>query len=400
MTQNFSFDTPIDRTGTYCTQWDYVQDRFGKPGLLPFTISDMDFAVAEPVIQALQQRLEHPVLGYSRWNHDDFKQAICHWYQTRFDCEIDTESLVYGPSVIYIVSKLIEQWTVQGQGVVFHTPAYDAFDKMIEGQGRKCIRSPLIKENHRFEINWQDLKSKLSDVNNTVLLLCSPHNPTGRVWSESELQKIADLCDEHGVRVISDEIHMDVSFTPHTPYIGFGQTSDWALVTSASKSFNIPALNGAYALIPNREEREQYLHRLKEVDGLSSPSILGVLAMMAAYKEGNSWLNALNEYVLSNHEYVKATIEQAFPDICYTVPDSTYLAWLDLSPLNLDMAQLNQALIEQFDVAIMSGEVYGESGKGYLRLNLGCPRSKVEVGITALLNAIRLQYSDVRFGER
>lgn len=391
MTQNFDFDTPIDRTGTYCTQWDYVQDRFGKAGLLPFTISDMDFAAPEPVMNVLKQRLEHPVLGYSRWNHEDFKSAIRYWYQTRFDCEIDTQQVVYGPSVIYIVSKLIEQWSQPGQGVVFHTPAYDAFDKMIEGQGRACVRSPLIKQQGRFEIDWQDLETKLADHNNTVLLLCSPHNPTGRVWSQSELEKMAELCNQHQVKVISDEIHMDVSFKRHIPYVGFGRSQDWAVVTSASKSFNIPALNGAYALIADSATRERYLHKLKEVDGLSSPSIMGVLGTMAAYRHGEPWLKALNEYVLANHQYVKEALEGAFPEVSYLVPDATYLAWIDLSVLNLDMTLLNQALIEQFNVAIMSGDVYGDSGKGYLRLNLGCPRSKVEQGVSALIQAIKLQ---------
>lgn len=149
--------------------------------------------------------------------------------------------MVYGPSVIYIVSKLIEQWSQLGQGVVFHTPAYDAFDKMIEGQGRACVRSPLIKQQGRFEIDWQDLETKLADQNNTVLLLCSPHNPTGRVWSQSELEKMAELCNQHQVKVISDEIHMDVCFKCYVPYVGFGCSQDWAVVTSASKSFNIPA---------------------------------------------------------------------------------------------------------------------------------------------------------------
>ncbi|AYO23717.1 pyridoxal phosphate-dependent aminotransferase [Vibrio owensii] len=391
MTQNFDFDKPIDRTGTYCTQWDYVQDRFGKAGLLPFTISDMDFAAPEPVMNVLKQRLEHPVLGYSRWNHEDFKSAIRYWYQTRFDCKIDTQQVVYGPSVIYIVSKLIEQWSQPGQGVVFHTPAYDAFDKMIEGQGRACVRSPLIKQQGRFEIDWQDLETKLADQNNTVLLLCSPHNPTGRVWNQSELEKMAELCNQHQVKVISDEIHMDVSFKRHIPYVGFGRSQDWAVVTSASKSFNIPALNGAYALIADSATRERYLHKLKEVDGLSSPSIMGVLGTMAAYRHGEHWLKALNEYVLANHQYVKEALESAFPEVSYLVPDATYLAWIDLSVLNLDMALLNQALIEQFNVAIMSGDVYGESGKGYLRLNLGCPRSKVEQGVSALIQAIKLQ---------
>ncbi|ELV8766396.1 MalY/PatB family protein [Vibrio vulnificus] len=395
MNQNVDFDTPIDRTGTYCTQWDYVQDRFGKSGLLPFTISDMDFAAPDVVLKALKQRLEHPVLGYSRWNHDDFKSAISHWYQTRFDCSIDQEQLVYGPSVIYIISKLIELWTTPGQGVVFHTPAYDAFDNMIEGQARQCVRTPLIKQRNRFEIDWQDLESKLADANNRVLLLCSPHNPTGRVWSQEELQRIADLCDKHDVKVISDEIHMDVSFQCHTPYVGVGR-QPWAVVTSASKSFNIPALNGAYALISEQSTREQYLHKLKAVDGLSSPSILGVLATMAAYREGEVWLDALKDYVRANHQFVRDSLEQAFPEVHYVIPEATYLAWIDLSPLNLDMVKLNRELIDHFNVAIMSGDVYGEVGKGYLRLNLGCPRSKVELGVKALIGAIKLlRESDV-----
>ncbi|HAT8541899.1 pyridoxal phosphate-dependent aminotransferase [Vibrio vulnificus] len=395
MNQNVDFDTPIDRTGTYCTQWDYVQDRFGKSGLLPFTISDMDFSAPDVVLKALKQRLEHPVLGYSRWNHDDFKSAISYWYQTRFDCSIDQEQLVYGPSVIYIISKLIEQWTTPGQGVVFHTPAYDAFDHMIEGQARQCVRSPLIKQQDRFEIDWQDLESKLADANNTVLLLCSPHNPTGRVWSQQELQRMADLCDKHDVKVISDEIHMDVCFQCHTPYVGFGR-QPWAVVTSASKSFNIPALNGAYALISEQSTREQYLHKLKAVDGLSSPSILGVLATMSAYREGEAWLDALKDYVRANHQFVQDSLEKAFPEVHYVIPEATYLAWIDLSPLNLDMVQLNRELIDHFNVAIMSGDVYGEVGKGYLRLNLGCPRSKVEQGVKALIGAIKLlRESDV-----
>ncbi|MCG6215995.1 MULTISPECIES: MalY/PatB family protein [Vibrio] len=391
MTQKFDFDTPIDRTGTYCTQWDYVQDRFGKSGLLPFTISDMDFAAPEVVIRALKQRLEHPVLGYSRWNHDDFKTAISHWYCSRFDCDIDTNQLVYGPSVIYIVSKLIELWSKPNQGVVFHTPAYDAFDKMIEGQDRKCVRSELIKLQGRFEINWPDLESKLADDNNTVLLLCSPHNPTGRVWSCCELEKIAALCDKYQVNVISDEIHMDVCFKQHIPYVGMSRSGQWAVVTSASKSFNIPALNGAYALIADATIRERYLHKLKAVDGLSSPSILGVLGTMAAYNQGEPWLNALNAYVFANHQYVQETLHNAYQDIHYVIPDATYLAWIDLSSLDLDMSLLHQTLIERFNVAIMSGDVYGDSGKGYLRLNLGCPRSKIEQGLSALIQAIQLQ---------
>ncbi len=388
-TQNF--DTPIDRMGTYCTQWDYVQDRFGKAGLLPFTISDMDFGAPDAVVEALKARLEHPVLGYSRWNHDDFKGAIVRWYASRFNADVNADHIVYGPSVIYIIAKLIEKWSYGGDGVVFQTPAYDAFDKLVEGAGRRCIRNPLIKTDTGWDVNWALLEQQLALPDTTIFLLCSPHNPTGRVWSQDELTRIAALCDEHSVALISDEIHMDVAFKAHTPWQGFGMKQRWALVTSASKSFNIPALNGAYAFIPDTECREQYLFKLKEVDGLSSPSIMGVLGMMAAYEQGESWLNALNDYVRENHTYVASRLNTVFPPVNYRTPDATYLAWIDLSSLNLDMDRLQRDLIDSFSVAIMNGSVYGEAGKGYVRLNLGCARSKVEAGVDALIGAIRLQ---------
>ncbi|WP_283132115.1 MalY/PatB family protein [Enterovibrio norvegicus] len=391
MTKTFDFDTTIDRMGTYCTQWDYVQDRFGKAGLLPFTISDMDFGAPEAVVEALKARLEHPILGYSRWNHDDFKGAIVRWYASRFNTEINDEHIVYGPSVIYIIAKLIEKWSHVGDGVVFQTPAYDAFDKLVEGAGRRCIRNPLIKTDSGWDMDWARLEEQLALPDTTIFLLCSPHNPTGRVWRKEELTRIAALCDKHAVAVISDEIHMDVAFEAHTPWQGFGMQTRWALVTSASKSFNIPALNGAYAFIPDTQCRDNYLFKLKEVDGLSSPSIMGVLGMMAAYEKGEPWLNALNNYVRENQAYVETRLNTAFQLINYRTPDATYLAWIDLSSLNLDMDRLQCDLIESFSVAIMNGSVYGEAGKGYVRLNLGCARSKVEAGVDALIGAIRLQ---------
>ncbi|WP_394248791.1 MalY/PatB family protein [Vibrio profundi] len=385
----FNFSEQINRKGTYCTQWDYVEDRFGQADLLPFTISDMDFAAPPAVIEALKARVEHSVFGYSRWNHIDFKNAVTQWFKTRFDADLNQEHLVYGPSVIYIVSQLIRHWSQKGQGIIIHTPAYDAFEKMILGLDRTVVTNPLQKSSTEFHIDWQQFETQLSDPNNTVLLLCSPHNPTGKVWSNDELTRMAQLCKKYDVAVISDEIHMDVSFKSHTPWQGFDMGERWALVSSASKSFNIPALNGSYAFIADSTARNTYLKNLKEVDGLSSPSILGVIGLIAAYQHGAAWLDELNDYLYANHQYVQQTLAEQLPSIGYQIPDATYLAWIDLSSFDLDMDALNQNLIEKHKVAIMQGSTYGIEGNQFVRLNLGCPRSKVELGLNALISSIK-----------
>lgn len=384
----FDFSRTVDRHGTYCTQWDYVEDRFGQADLLPFTISDMDFETAPSIQSALKARLEHGVLGYSRWNHDDFKQAITGWFESRYDATLNSESIVYGPSVIYIIAKLIVQWTSTGDGVLVHTPAYDAFANMIDANERTLLTSPLIKTDTSYDIDWPQFESQLAKTECKVMLLCSPQNPTGRVWSEAELSKMADLCEIHGVKVISDDIHMDMAFEQYIPWSKVALNNQWALVSSGSKSFNIPALTGAYAFIPDQANRGAYLKQLKAADGLSSPAILSVIGHITAYQDGEAWLEALKQYLQANLAFVAKEINRAFPTINYQVPQGTYLAWIDISSLGLNMDELQRRLIENHKVAIMRGDTYGEEGKGYLRLNVGCPRSKVEAGVSALISAM------------
>ncbi|MCQ1060487.1 pyridoxal phosphate-dependent aminotransferase [Photobacterium sp. ZSDE20] len=385
----FDFSTPVNRYGTYCTQWDYVQDRFGEADLLPFTISDMDFETAPCIQQALQQRLAHGVLGYSRWNHNDFKQAVTGWFAKRYQAELDQEALVYGPSVIYIISQLITQWSQPGDGILVHTPAYDAFGNMLEANQRQLLPSPLLKTAQGYDIDWQQFEQQAARQECKVLLLCSPHNPTGRVWRRNELERMADICQRHSVKVISDDIHMDMAYSQYLPWSEIATGKDWALVSSGSKSFNIPALTGAYAFIPNSESREHYLKKLKAAHGLSSPSILGIIAHIAAYQQADDWLDALKDYLQQNLITVAERFNNALPEVNYQVPEGTYLAWIDLNPLNIDMDALQQVLIHEHKVAIMRGDTYGEEGKGYIRLNVGCPLSKVEAGLDALITAIK-----------
>ncbi|MDR7939883.1 MalY/PatB family protein [Enterobacter soli] len=389
----FDFSTVVDRHGTWCTQWDYVADRFGAADLLPFTISDMDFATAPCITEALHQRINHGVFGYSRWKNDEFLAAVAHWFQQRFNSRINTESIVYGPSVIYMVSELIRIWSDAGDGVVVHTPAYDAFYNAINGNQRTVVPVAMEKDAAGWQGTMAALEAALARPENKILLLCSPQNPTGKVWTREELHNMAELCARYDVAVISDEIHMDMVWGEHrhTPWneVALGK---WALLTSGSKSFNIPALTGAYGLIGDNDSRNAYLSALKGRDGLSSPSVLALTAHIAAYEQGAPWLDALRRYLEENLHYVARELNSAFPNLNWQPPQATYLAWIDLSPLGIDDKALQKVLIEQQKVAIMPGYTYGEEGNGFVRLNAGCPRSKLEQGVQRLIagiNALR-----------
>ncbi|MCK7228347.1 pyridoxal phosphate-dependent aminotransferase [Enterobacter asburiae] len=385
----FDFSTVVDRHGTWCTQWDYVADRFGAADLLPFTISDMDFATAPCITDALHQRINHGVLGYSRWKNDEFLAAVAHWFQQRFNSQIDRESVVYGPSVIYMVSELIRLWSNPGDGVVVHTPAYDAFYKAIEGNERHVVPVEMEKHAAGWQGNMAALEAALAKPENKILLLCSPQNPTGKVWTREELTQMAGLCARYDVAVISDEIHMDMVWREHrhTPWNEVAR-GKWALLTSGSKSFNIPALTGAYGLIGDEESRNGYLSALKGRDGLSSPSVLALTAHIAAYQHGAPWLDALRGYLEENLLYIAQEVNRAFPKLNWQPPEATYLAWIDLRPLNIDDWALQKVLIEQQKVAIMPGYTYGKEGNGFVRLNAGCPRSKLEQGVQRLIAGI------------
>ncbi|MRS88709.1 putative C-S lyase [Enterobacteriaceae bacterium RIT714] len=385
----FDFSTVVDRHGTWCTQWDYVADRFGAADLLPFTISDMDFATAPCITDALHQRISHGVFGYSRWKNDAFLAAVAHWFHQRFNSQIDTHTLVYGPSVIYMVSELIRLWSKPGDGIVVHTPAYDAFYKAVEGNQRHIVPVAMEKRATGWQCDMAKLEAALSQPENSLLLLCSPQNPTGKVWTRSELQTIAGLCARHNVAVISDEIHMDMVWGnhTHTPWNEVAR-GKWALLTSGSKSFNIPALTGAYGLIGDDESREQYLSALKGRDGLSSPSVLALTAHIAAYHQGEPWLDALRNYLEANLHFIAERLNGAFPALNWQPPEATYLAWIDLSALGIDDKALQKVLIEQQKVAIMPGYTYGVEGNGFVRLNAGCPRSKLEQGVERLIAGI------------
>ncbi|MEV6165887.1 MalY/PatB family protein [Streptomyces sp. NPDC052052] len=377
----YDFDTVVDRRGTWCVQWDGVADRFGVDGLLPFTISDMDFETAPEVLSALRARLDHGVLGYTTWQQDDFRSAIAHWYETRYGTRIDTTQLVYGPSVLNQLSQLLQMWTAEGEGVVVHTPTYDGFRKAITGLGRELRGVPMG--------DMAALESALARPDSKILLVCSPHNPTGRVWTEAELAEMAELAARHGAAVISDEIHADFTHQGHhVPWTRVGGERRWAVITSGSKSFNFPALTGSYGLIGDPADRAEFQRRMETAEGLASPAVLSLTAHIAAYREGAAWLDQVRGYVVENLELVARRLGEELPELGWEPPQAGYLAWIDLRPAGVDDDEaLQRVLIEREKVAVMPGTFYGADG--FVRLNVGCPRSKAEAGVEALIRGVR-----------
>ncbi|MFG2641234.1 MalY/PatB family protein [Streptomyces sp. NPDC048370] len=382
MTTTYDFDREIPRQGTWSVQWDGIADRFGVSDLLPFTISDMDFASPPEVLSALKERVDHGVFGYTDWRLGEFRTAIRDWYATRHDTALDIETLVYAPSVLSQLSQLLQMWTEPGDGVVVHTPTYDGFRKAITGLGRELRGVPVG--------DLGALDAELARPDSRMLLLCSPHNPTGRVWREEELAEFARLAERHGVAVVSDEIHADLVTDGHRhlPWLRFaepGRGRRWALITSGTKSFNFPALSGSYGVIGDPDEREEFIRRMQTGEGLASPAVLSLTAHIAAYRHGGAWLDELRAYVAGTMRMVEERLRDGLPGVTWTPPEAGYLAWIDLRPLGIDDTVLQLDLVETEKVAIMPGTVYGQPG--FVRLNVGCPRKKAARGVEALVRA-------------
>ncbi|PAV28317.1 beta-cystathionase [Virgibacillus profundi] len=388
---SINFDKIINRKETYCTQWDFAKDRFGKSDVLPFSISDMDFQSPPEILQAIDEHAKHGIFGYTRWNHDAYKSAITHWYKSRFSAHMPDEWIVYSPSVIYSISKLIEILTEENDQIILQTPGYDAFFKQITSSGREMVKNPLIYRDGSYSIDFDLLEMQLSCPKAKVLLFCNPHNPTGRVWNHHELQQIVDLCEKHHVKIISDDIHMDIVYQNHryTPITSMAANKDNLFIcTSASKTFNTPSLGGSYTFIPDKKIREQFSAIMKQRDGLSSATIFGVLSIIEGYNHADYWVDELIAYLYDNMKLVSSFIQDELPNVAFNIPESTYLAWIDCSNLHASEDEIQDALVNIGNVGIMSGKVYQVNNGKFLRMNLGSPRKKLRDGLERLKKSI------------
>ncbi|MGL4676856.1 MAG: MalY/PatB family protein [Brevinema sp.] len=375
------FDYIINRLGTYCTQWDYVQDRFGKAELLPFTISDMDIRTAPNIITSLQKRLNHGIFGYTRWDQDDYKNSIKDWYQRRFYTEIEPSWIVYSPNVMYAVASFLRMIDNKKQGICLINPCYDGFITVLNGN-KFPIHSVDMKSH---KLDWNILEQQLAK--SKIFLLCNPNNPNGHLWTREELICIVELCKKYDVFLLSDDIHMDFVYKPFQmiPVIKIAQELDYLdhtlIISAISKTFNLSGLGGAYIICPNLEYRADYMEILKNRDCLSSALILHITALMAGYQDSELWVEELCQYFYGNlqlvHDFFLANPQLK---MSAEISQATYFSWIDCSQMGLTSTEIQDALINKGGVAIMDGDRYCET-LPFLRMNIACPRSKVQEGL-------------------
>ncbi len=382
------FDEIIERRNTQSLKWDGLNLNFGRDDLLPMWVADMDFRPPKKVIQALQQRVEHGIFGYTITT-ESVSQAINDWIRRRYAWEIDNDWILYSPGVVPSIKTAIEAFTEPDDQVLIQTPVYTPFFQMIERNSRKVSNSPLVLKNGRYEVDWIDFENKLqSGVK--LFLLCSPHNPAGRVWTKEELVKMAELCRKYEVLIVADEIHADLVAEPykHLPLASLDPSFAEMTITlmAPSKTFNIAGLQASYMIASNPTLRKK-LASVQESDAFSMLNTFGVIAMEAAYTYGHEWLEGVLTYIRSNIKLVKEEINEHLPQIKVIEPEGSYLIWLDCRELQLSDSEIKKRLLEKGKLALNFGQSYGEGGEGFIRMNVGCPRTIVEEGLLRLRKA-------------
>ena len=376
--KRYDFDEIVAREGTDCLKYDARTEYFGRNDVIPMWIADMDFKTPPFIMQALRERMEHEVLGYthkcSRW-----LGAIQRWAEVRYGWKVEAEYVEHVSGIVPGISFAIQALTQQGDGVLIMPPVYPPYFHISSGLERRVVTNPLRLTDGQFEIDFEDFEQKVKECK--LLLLCHPHNPGGRVWRREELERIADICAENGVVVISDEIHADMTFRGYR-HIPFATVSERAAMNSitmmaASKSFNIAGLMSSFTIIPNRELRERYNGFLMKSE-LNNSHIFATIATAAALSdEGAEWLEQAVDYIAGNVELVERFVAENMPLLGVVRPQASYLIFVDCRRLNLSPEELRDFFVNKARVALNEGSSFGAEGAGFMRMNVGCPRSVV-----------------------
>lgn len=384
MTAEFDFDTPVDRHATGSYKWDSSSDR----EVIPLWVADMDFRTAPAIIEALRKRVDHGVFGYVKVP-DEYYEALTGWNLHRHGWSIDPEMVIYTSGVVPAISAIIKALTRPGDGVIVNTPAYNCFFSSIRNNSCTIVENPLRRidcgDSFTYVIDFESLETACADPANKLLILCNPHNPTGRIWTREELERIATICHRHGVTVVSDEIHCELTL-PGREYVPYATIDPDAVVCcSPSKSFNIAGLQIANIVAPSHPVRA-VIDRAINDNEVCDVNPFGVVALISAYTAGEPWLEALRDYIAANYCALLDFFAAELPQLKVCRLEATYLAWVDIQPLGIDSTRLEEYALETEKVWVNAGAMYGT--EGYIRINMACPRSRLLEGLRRLCRAV------------
>lgn len=386
-----NFDNVTERRGTYCLKYDFAKERGLPEDVLPFWVADMDFPAPKPVIDELVKRSQHGIFGYTDIK-EDYAETLSDWFKKRHGWQITPKSLVITPGVVFAICAAIRAFTEKGDAVLINPPVYYPFSASVKQNGRNLVESPLVLNNGKYEFDFEDFEEKIVKHKVKLFILCSPHNPVGRVWRREELFKIADVCLKHKVLVIADEIHADFvrpKFS-HTVFASLSsQISDITITcTAPSKTFNFAGLQVSNIFIDNKDIRKKFQAEIL-ASGYSQPNALGMFATKAAYEHGEEWLTELLAYLEGNLDFVKKFFESKLPKVKLIEPEGTYLLWLDLRMYGLSDRELDNRIINKGKLWLDPGHIFGAGGSGFQRINMACPKSILEEGLRRLAQALK-----------
>lgn len=384
------FDTVPNRRGTNCFKYDFAREMGMPEDVLPLWVADMDFPTAPAVLERLHALAEHGIFGYTGVK-DAYFSAVHNWYAQRFGWETQRSWLVTTPGVVFAIAIAIRAFTQTGDAILIQQPVYYPFADKVTENDRQLVVNPLILKNGRYEMDFADMERRIADNHVKMLLLCSPHNPVGRVWTKEELLRVGEICQKHGVLVVSDEIHADFTYAGHTHRVFASVKSEFAdftiTCTAPSKTFNLAGLQNSNIFIPNRQLRHTYKKELSAC-GCGGTNCMGMAACQAAYEAGADWLEQLKQYLAGNLAYVRQFLREKLPDIALIEPEGTYLVWLDLRKLGLTEQQQRQLIVQDAKLWLDTGTLFGQGGEGFERINIACPRATIEQAMQRLERAV------------
>lgn len=384
---SFNFDEPINRRGTDSTKWNVGDNE------LPMWVADMDFQTAPEVLEAMRERLAHGVFGYADVT-DEWYQAYIDWWRDRHGFEMNRDWLIFCTGVVPAISSMVRKLTTPNENVVIQTPVYNIFFNSIINNGCRVLENPLVYENGSYFMDFDDLEKKLADSQTTLMILCNPHNPIGKIWDRETIARVGEIAYRHHVTVISDEIHCDIT-EPEKAYVPFASVSDNCRRISATciaptKAFNLPGIQTAAVSVPDPVLRHK-VWRALNTDEIAEPNSFATAAAISAFEKGADWLTALCTYISENKKIAVSYIKTEIPDIFVVESDATYLLWIDVSALSGDSTEIATFIREKSGLYLSAGAAYGDAGKHFLRMNVACPKATCMEGLERLKAGI-MQY--------